>query len=263
MIDSNAQLAMLFFIYAFLGWVLEVVYAAFKEGRFVNRGFLNGPICPIYGIGAVFVAMMLEPVADNLPLLFIGSMAVTTAIELLTGWLLERIFHAKWWDYSERKLNIGGYVCLTFSLLWGIACTFAIRVVHPPIVWLVQHMPGVLMSLLLCVFCAAILADVAATIVQIRSLTLRLKHLRELAAQMHALSDEIGGHISDRALRAKSRAEEGEKKLGEIRLRIEEIRAHGQGRILKAFPGLRNHHQRTLDTLLKQYKIVIRRRRKK
>ncbi|HVI41432.1 MAG TPA: putative ABC transporter permease, partial [Anaerovoracaceae bacterium] len=111
-----------FIIYAFLGWCTEVVYAAAKTGQFVNRGFLNGPYCPIYGFGVLFVIYLLHPVIDNLLYIFLGSVLITSAIELAGGYILEEIFHQKWWDYSDMPLNIGGYICLFFSLMWGLAC---------------------------------------------------------------------------------------------------------------------------------------------
>lgn len=104
--------ALSFFVYGFLGWCTEVAYAAVKQGKFVNRGFLNGPICPVYGIGVGVVVQFLTPVENNLVLLYISSTILVTAIEGITGFLLEKIFHNKWWDYSDQPLNIGGYVRL-------------------------------------------------------------------------------------------------------------------------------------------------------
>ena len=89
---------LMFFVYAFMGWCAEVAFAACKTGKFVNRGFLNGPVCPIYGFGLVAVILALTPLEDRLFLLFIASMAVTTVLELITGWVLEKAFHMKWWD---------------------------------------------------------------------------------------------------------------------------------------------------------------------
>ena len=137
-----ARVILLFFIYAFLGWCTEVAFAACKNGRFVNRGFLNGPVCPIYGFGMVGVAVLLEPLKDNLLLLYLGSAVITTVIEYITGLLLERIFHAKWWDYSNMPLNIGGYVCLLFSLIWGAMCVAIVKFVHPVIAGMVEHLRG-------------------------------------------------------------------------------------------------------------------------
>ena len=114
----------IFFIYAFLGWCTEVSYAALVSGRFVNRGFLNGPVCPIYGLGVVLVMACLEPFRDNLLLLFVCSVLLTSLLEWITGFVLEKLFHQRWWDYSNEPFNLGGYVCLRFSIAWGLACVF-------------------------------------------------------------------------------------------------------------------------------------------
>ena len=111
------HLAAFFFIYGVLGWCVEVAYAAAKQGEFVNRGFLNGPICPIYGVGVVSVIYCLGEVKGNLAVLYAASVALVTVIEGITGFVMDRLFHHKWWDYTDQPLNIGGYVCLVFSLI--------------------------------------------------------------------------------------------------------------------------------------------------
>ena len=126
-----------FFLYGFIGWGVEVVYAAVKTHALVNRGFLCGPICPIYGFGMVGLAysVNLIPLPDNgslsaVAVFFIG-MALTTAIELVGGWALFKIYHIRWWDYSNMKFNLGGYICPQFSLLWGLGSVLMIKVFHP------------------------------------------------------------------------------------------------------------------------------------
>ncbi len=204
---SPTQLMLFFFIYGFFGWCAEVAFAAFREGRFVNRGFLNGPICPIYGFGVVAVVLLLRPVADNLPLLYAGAVAVTTLLEWLTGYVLEKVFHARWWDYSNCRLNIGGYVCLTFSLLWGAACVVVVRVVHPPVEHIVRLLPRAAAVSVACALSATLAIDLAATLATIRRLGRRLRRLNDLAAEIHALSDNIGRVISDGTISAKRRME--------------------------------------------------------
>ena len=127
------ELVWIFIIYAFIGWCAEVSFAAVDSGKFVNRGFLNGPYCPIYGCGVVIVVAVLTPIKESLFILFLGSMLLTTVLEFLTGFILEKVFHNKWWDYSDKPFNIMGYVCLKFSILWGLACTFIMKVLHPSI----------------------------------------------------------------------------------------------------------------------------------
>ena len=92
------ELLCFFVIYSVLGWCLEVCFCTINTGQFVNRGFLNGPLCPIYGVGLVAVVALLEPVRDSLGLLYLGAVLVTSAIELVTGFLMEKLFHQRWWD---------------------------------------------------------------------------------------------------------------------------------------------------------------------
>ena len=129
-----------FLIYSFLGWCTEVAYAAVCEGRVVNRGFLNGPVCPIYGFGILAVFGTINTGLSrfgtgssytNLLLIFLCGMALTTMIELFGGWALDRLFHASWWDYSDKPFNFHGYICLQFSLLWGIGIVLIVEVLHP------------------------------------------------------------------------------------------------------------------------------------
>ena len=219
-----ARIILLFFIYAFLGWCMEVAFAACKSGRFVNRGFLNGPVCPIYGFGMVGVAVLLSPLKDNLLWMYLGSAVITTVIEYITGWMLERIFHAKWWDYSDMPLNIGGYVCLLFSLIWGALCVVIVRYVHPAIAGLVEHLPNWLTIVLDGLFVSAIAVDLAATLATIRKLASRLSTLERMAGEIHSLSDNIGRRISDSTLAAQSRVEAGEARLKEETAKLESAR---------------------------------------
>ena len=93
-----------FVVYSFIGWCTEVCFCSVSTGKFVNRGFLNGPVCPIYGFGMVIVIYILTPVTENVFLLFFGSMILASALELVTGWALKKLFHTSWWDYSDKPL---------------------------------------------------------------------------------------------------------------------------------------------------------------
>lgn len=134
---SLYEIAVYFFVYAFFGWCTEVIYAALKTGKFINRGFLNGPVCPIYGAGVVLVLLALTPVADNFLLLFLCGALLCSALEFVTGFVLEKLFHRKWWDYSDKHFNLLGYICLSMSLIWGIACLLVVDVLHPAIASLI------------------------------------------------------------------------------------------------------------------------------
>lgn len=172
------QILWYFYIYGFLGWCSEVAFAAVAHGKFVNRGFVNGPICSIYGFGVMSVLLVLGPLKSSLWLLFGGSVLFTSAIEYLTGWVLEKVFHDKWWDYSKRPLNIKGYVCLEFSVLWGLACVFVVDVFQPLVAKVVDLIPKKLGWVLLGTFSALWIADNIITAMEIRKLPKKLRALR-------------------------------------------------------------------------------------
>ena len=195
-----------FFVYAFLGWCTEVSYAALVSGRFVNRGFLNGPVCPIYGVGVVIVLFFLDPLRGNTFFLFVGSVLLTSLLEWLTGFVLEKIFHQRWWDYSNEPFNIGGYICLRFSIAWGLACLFVVEIIHPSILWLIHLIPHTLGLILLGLFAAGMAVDLAATVRTITRMNHQLTQLDELAGRIKSLSNELGENLAERVIDAAERS---------------------------------------------------------
>lgn len=121
----------LFFIYSFIGWVWETTYCSIIEHRFINRGFLHGPLCPVYGFGGMIVMYLLKPIANTWLLLFLTSIFLLSVLEYFTSWILEKIFHTKWWDYSKTKFNLNGRICLKSSVCFGIMGTLAAHFLHP------------------------------------------------------------------------------------------------------------------------------------
>jgi len=121
------RLIYLFFVYSFIGWLLETSAVAFKLKKIVNRGFLNGPLCMIYGTAAVLLTVTLPGLKDDMVFLFLGSMIYATTMELLAGKLLEARYHGRWWDYSQKRFNFDGYICLSHSLLWGALGVAVVR----------------------------------------------------------------------------------------------------------------------------------------
>lgn len=216
------ELVWIFIIYAFIGWCTEVSFAAVDTGKFVNRGFLNGPYCPIYGCGVVIVVAVLTPIKESLFILFLGSMLLTTVLEFLTGFILEKVFHNKWWDYSDKPFNIMGYVCLKFSILWGLACTFIMKVLHPSIYKFITIIPRVLGIVLLSIIMTAFFIDLGVTVSTILKFNKRLKLMDEVAQKMHQLSDEIGENIYEGVTTVKVKSEEIQDKAGELREKLEE-----------------------------------------
>ncbi len=248
------QAAWIFLIYAFLGWCSEVAFAAVNKGKFVNRGFLNGPVCPIYGFGMLIVVTALWGLKGNLILLFLGSAALTTALEFVTGFVLEKFFHDKWWDYSDMPFNIKGYICLKFTVLWGLAATFIVGAVHRFVYMLIVKMPTVPGIILLAVFAAAFVTDFVITVTELAKMPKKLGALLEAERALRTISDKIGENISDTTIAAKEKgseiAVENKPKIDELKAEYEkkkqefsaafEKRNFVHRRIVKAFPNLKN-----------------------
>ena len=201
------QMGWIVLIYSCLGWCCEVAFAALKTGKFVNRGFLNGPVCPIYGFGVLSVVLVLEPVKDNLLLLFFGSMVFTSLLEFIAGFAMERIFHDKWWDYSNNPFNIKGYICLEFSIIWGIACVLVVDIIHPIIMKLVNALPHTLGLWLMGALYVLLVTDAVLTLVELLKLPKRFKAMEELEAAITAVSDAMGENIYDSVERGRQRSE--------------------------------------------------------
>ena len=148
-------------IYSFFGWVWETCYVSVKSGKFVNRGFINGPLCTIYGFGAVSVYMILRPFSDNLLYLYLGGVVVATALEYVTAVLMESIFHTSWWDYSDNKFNFQGRICLGASLGWGAFTVILFKVLHPLVESIVILYPVYVGEIGICVIGVGYVVDFA------------------------------------------------------------------------------------------------------
>ena len=189
-----------FLIYSCLGWCVEVVYAAATTGQLVNRGFLNGPVCPIYGFGMILVLFCLTPLEDDLLLLYLGGVILPSALELVGGWALYKLYRTRWWDYTDKPFNIGGYVCLEFSLMWGLGAMVMVKVIHPTIAALVNIIPPLVGFVLMCLLYAVYAADVVATAIAASDLARELDALEKVADSMHAVSDAMTELLGTTAL---------------------------------------------------------------
>ncbi len=122
---------LLFIIYSVLGWLMEEIITSIVQKKITNRGFLIGPYCPIYGVAGITMTFLLSNLKENIPLLFIASFLVCSAIEYLTSFLMEKLFKARWWDYSHKKFNLHGRICLSNALFFGILGVILIRYINP------------------------------------------------------------------------------------------------------------------------------------
>ena len=122
---------LLFIIYAVIGWCMEVICKLIQYKRFIDRGFLIGPYCPIYGCGVILITLLLQKYADDVVVTFFLSVIICGTLEYLTSYFMEKIYHARWWDYSQRKFNINGRVCLNTIIPFGLLGMFIMYISNP------------------------------------------------------------------------------------------------------------------------------------
>lgn len=181
-----AGIFLLLILYSFLGWCGEMIYCSIGQRKLCEkRGFLNGPLCPIYGHGALLVLVVLGQRWNNPLSTFLIGMALTSAVEYITSYLMEKLFHMRWWDYSHHHFQLNGRICLLNSTLFGLACLVLRYVVHPrvmkPILWLFDH--GLAVPLALALF-ALYVTDIILSVRSAIQIGSRLEKL-------HAIYDEL------------------------------------------------------------------------
>lgn len=152
-----------FVIYSIAGWAYETIICSVQQRRFVNRGFLNGPYCPIYGSGAVLNVLLIGRLQNPI-LIFILSAIISTALEYLTSWLMEKMFHARWWDYSDMKFNIGGRVFLLGAVVFGLMSVVQLKIIHPRLSALIERIPADIRYITSIVMFAVLVSDTVYTV---------------------------------------------------------------------------------------------------
>lgn len=161
---TQAEWLLFFFLYGFLGWVWECIYVSAYERKWVNRGFLFGSFIPIYGFGAIIVLWLTLPVRDNILLIFIFGMLGATLLEYVTGVAMQKLFHARYWDYSRNRFNINGYICPFCSFGWGVFSVVQIKVLHLFVESAILKIPTNIASLISLILVAVYSADTAISI---------------------------------------------------------------------------------------------------
>ncbi|MGM9566733.1 MAG: hypothetical protein ACI3W6_00950 [Clostridia bacterium] len=285
-----------FIIYSILGWAAETVYCSIPQKHFVERGFLRGPLCPIYGAGAVIILRSLEPYIDNIPALFILGLILTSILEYITSFLMEKLFHMRWWDYSEHRFHINGRVCLLNSVLFGLLCVVLTEVIHPPIEDLVHRLPDtalfIIAAALFLLFIADVIVSVHATIrlknhleklreaeEQIRLRLEEHKEKREeqkerIKEQLEISADLLKERITESGEELKEQLEAGKAKRKETReQRAEQFRAEkeelkeyfkeksarltsGEKYLLRSFPHMKSSSH-TMEQALEHYRDIM------
>ena len=180
---------LMFFIYSFVGWVVEVVYYGITEGKFINRGFLAGPLCPVYGLGFYAAIWIFEPLSNNFLIIFFGMAAACTIVELIAGVILYHAFHMRWWDYSGYFLNLDGRIC------WGIAASLGIYVLHPLVKHLIYLIHYPVKIGILVFFTVILVTDLVTTIITIAGFKKKFEAMEKVVSGTKVVSDLIGSQI--------------------------------------------------------------------
>ena len=277
------QICLYFLIYSFGGWVVEVIFHAVALGKVINRGFLNGPVCPVYGFGVLSVFALLNTIqgsgrqmSDGM--IFVFGIVLATAVELVAGWLLDVCFHARWWDYSDKPFNFHGYICLEFSLIWGLAIVMVVKVFQKYVESHASHTPATWEWIVIAVLYAVYLTDFIVTVAVIQGLDKVRSDLRivsdklsdTLATTTIGTAQKVGeGKVQATLAAAELRdatAAQREKSIEMLRIKRAELQAQfeelsssitnhtvvGQGRIIKAFPKMQHRDYSELIQELKK-----------
>lgn len=260
-----------FVLYSFLGWVCETIYCSIDDKKFVNRGFLNGPFCPIYGTGALLVIDIFMKYKDDLLVLFILSVVVTSIVEYITSYLLEKIFNLQLWDYSTYSFNLNGRVCLKNSLLFGVLSILAVEVIHPAVeeflsrlpVWFLITFTGTLVVYFVC--------DVFITVKALIQIKIKAGHRQMQLDELAKLRNEYiaknkkednkkeskilqlikEGRVRELLNEEKIKAFMTEEKLKEL---MDVPNKFVHRRVIKAFPGMKS---KKYPDAIKQFKKEI------
>lgn len=279
-----------FILYSILGWAVETVYCSLLQGKFAERGFLTGPYCPIYGFGAIFVLLILAPFTANPLAIFFLGMIITSALEYFVSFGMEKIFHMRWWDYSEHRFNIKGRICLLNSTMFGVLCLILTLVIHPFVMEAINKLP---INWLYIVGGAILTAFVTDCIYSTRA-TLKLSHhlakieelQQKLRDELTEIKDNLEEFKDEQSDKLKEWLEERGDTIGDIKEATERWQAelkekredykakveakldalkrpanYQERRILRSFPNL-VHTNNKLDTLLREIKEAITRKRR-
>lgn len=228
-----------FIVYAFLGWVCEDIYCGIGKRKFINRGFLYGPYCPIYGFGALLVIYPLLMVSKHPIVVFIFGMVLTSILGYITSFVMEKLFATRWWDYSTYPFNINGRICLQNSLLFGLMALVVVYGLHPIVSRFVERIPLGFLVIFLIMFTIFFVIDIVNTVIVLlrrKKVFLKLKEdIDELRAQFESdrdiLNEEFERWINDH--------KELDVVRNRIQKRVEMIDELRKKHIVRAFPDLK------------------------
>ena len=258
-----------FVIYSFLGWICETTYCAIIDKKYVNRGFLKGPFCPIYGVGALIVIILLTPIADNIILLFLSGMIFPSILEYITGFLLEQLFNLKWWDYSNYKFNIKGRVCLLNSILFGVLSVITVKFVNPVITKFIEVIPMREVVWICGILIIFFLLDTIITVYKVLQLGGKLQEIHiiyeELREKSEIYKDIIQQNINkfDELIEYENeKISHAKDQINKMKIKLENTilkNKFASHRIINAFPNIKSiKYNASLDRLKEEIRKIKR-----
>jgi uncharacterized membrane protein len=236
------QLIFFFIVYSIAGWILESIYKSILEKKPINSGFMFGPYCPIYGFGAIIMIALLQNIKSDITLLFIVSFVVLTLWEYVVGVILEKVYHTKYWDYSNNRININGRVCLLNSVYWGILGVVFTRVVHPQVAKLTLLIPSNTLFYIDLIIGLIMIVDATISGINFNLISKKIEELKTLSEKIkEKLEKAKNTKQSKITISSKNNLEEKEQNLMQLQLRHNKltIALYKQlTRLKKAFPTM-------------------------
>lgn len=181
-----------FMMYSFLGWIAEVIYVYIFHKKLTNRGFLLGPLCPIYGFGALAILILLKPYVSHPLGLFVLAMFICSVIEYFAGFLLEKLFNARWWDYSDTKFNLNGRVCLDTLIPFGIGALIVTYLIHPYVLKYYEQIPSNVLTIIAIVLLVLLILDLIFSFNIVRNFKKTVKQI-----SFSDVTDDVNAYIKD------------------------------------------------------------------
>lgn len=259
------KLIFYFFFYSFIGWFVESCYCSVRPRKWINRGFLRGPICPIYGTGALVLMLVILPFKEatdnlylNIFLTFTVGFIVCDIVEFLTSLIMEKLFHARWWDYSKKRFNIQGRICLTHTIYWGIgACLFSYFVEPFISDYFIDLINPSSIKILVYIFLTVFTADLIDTVINALGLRDLKTSLSKISEEINALTLSVKTNVGTKVTKfSDDRKAELETKLDELKESYENLKTEyskkaekTRKRLFKAFPLLQDDIKLTVSSL--------------
>ena len=240
---------LIFILFSFIGWISEVIYVGVTSAhKFVNRGFLHGPLCPVYGFGGVVILMLPPSLYATWIPLFLASMILCTTVEYFVSWLMEKLFHTRWWDYSHYKIQLNGRICLLNSILFGFLGVVVIHFVYPLMIDLLNSLGQKVINVSGVIILAVLSVDIFFTVRKLVDFANVMKKLKDFGETLNShygqeewfKKDSFMDMINSVIERAENRKEEFSQKILEKIDKVQNLRLPSVELFIKKFPSIKS-----------------------